>query len=90
MAHPGLTMGFLQLSPEAAMLPGPRFETRSPPHKKFSFSLYDTIVVSTFHGFFFFWCFGTSSGMERLSPVKFSSFCHYFSFYVWHKVSACP
>jgi len=23
MAHPGLTKGFLQLSPEAAMLPGP-------------------------------------------------------------------
>ena len=24
--------GLLQLSPEAAMLPGPRVETRSPPH----------------------------------------------------------
>ena len=24
MAHPGLTKGFLHLSPEAAMLPGPR------------------------------------------------------------------
>ena len=31
MAHPGLTKGFLQLSPEAAMLPGPRVETRPPP-----------------------------------------------------------
>jgi len=31
MAHPGLTKGFLQLSPEAAMLPGPRIETRQPP-----------------------------------------------------------
>ena len=24
MAHPGMTKGFLQLSPEAAMLPGPK------------------------------------------------------------------
>jgi len=31
MAHPGLTKGFLQLSPEAAMLPGPRIETCPPP-----------------------------------------------------------
>jgi len=31
MAHPGMTKGFLQLSPEAAMLPGPRVETRPPP-----------------------------------------------------------
>ena len=31
MAHPGMTKGFLQLSPEAAMLPGPRVETRLPP-----------------------------------------------------------
>jgi len=33
MAHLGLTKGFLQLSPEAAMLhvPGPRAETRPPP-----------------------------------------------------------
>ena len=31
MAQPGLTKGFLQLSPEAAMLPGPRVETRPPP-----------------------------------------------------------
>ena len=30
-AHPGLTKGFLQLSPEAAMLSGPRVETRPPP-----------------------------------------------------------
>jgi len=31
MAHPGLAKGFLQLSPEAAMLPGPRVETHPPP-----------------------------------------------------------
>ena len=31
MAHPVLTKGFLQLSQEAAMLPGPRVETRPPP-----------------------------------------------------------
>ena len=31
MAHPVLTKGFLQLSPEAAMLPGPSVETRPPP-----------------------------------------------------------
>jgi len=31
MAHPGLTKGFLQLRPEAAMLPGPRIETNPPP-----------------------------------------------------------
>ena len=31
MAHPVLTKGFLQLRPEAAMLPGPRVETRPPP-----------------------------------------------------------
>ena len=31
MAHPGMTKGFLQLSPEAAMLPGPRVETRPLP-----------------------------------------------------------
>ena len=31
MAHPVLTKSFLQLSPEAAMLPGPRVETRPPP-----------------------------------------------------------
>ena len=31
MAHPGLIKGFLQLSPEAAMLHGPRVETRPPP-----------------------------------------------------------
>ena len=31
MAHPGLTKGFLQLSPEAAMLLRPRVETRLPP-----------------------------------------------------------
>ena len=31
MAHPVLTKGFLQLSPEAAMLPGPRVETHPPP-----------------------------------------------------------
>jgi len=31
MAHPRLIKGFLQLSPEAAMLPGPRVETRPPP-----------------------------------------------------------
>ena len=31
MAHPGLTKGFLQLSPEAAMLAGHRVETRPPP-----------------------------------------------------------
>jgi len=30
-AHPGLTKGFLQLSPEAAMLSGPRVKTRPPP-----------------------------------------------------------
>ena len=30
MVHPGLTKGFLQLSPEAAMLPGPRVESRPP------------------------------------------------------------
>ena len=28
---PGMTKGFLQLSPEAAMLPGLRVETRPPP-----------------------------------------------------------
>ena len=31
MAHTGLTKGFLQLSPEAAMLPGPKVETCPPP-----------------------------------------------------------
>jgi len=31
MAHPVLTKGFLELSPEAAMLPGPRVETHPPP-----------------------------------------------------------
>ena len=31
MAHPGLTKGFLQLSPEAAMLPGPRPPPPVPP-----------------------------------------------------------
>jgi len=31
MAQPGLAKGFLQLSPEADMLPGPRVETRPPP-----------------------------------------------------------
>ena len=31
MAHPVLTKGFLQLSPEAAMLPGLSAETRPPP-----------------------------------------------------------
>jgi len=31
MAHPVLTKDFLQLSPETAMLPGPRVETRVPP-----------------------------------------------------------
>jgi len=31
MAHPVLTKGFLQLSIEAVMLPGPRVETRPPP-----------------------------------------------------------
>ena len=31
MAHPVLTNGFLQLSPEAAMLPGLSAETRPPP-----------------------------------------------------------
>jgi len=31
MAHVGLTKGFLQLSPEAIMLPGPRIETHPPP-----------------------------------------------------------
>ena len=31
MAHPVLTKGILQLSPEAAMLPGPRVETHPPP-----------------------------------------------------------
>jgi len=31
MANPVLTKSFLQLSPEAAMLPGPRVETRPPP-----------------------------------------------------------
>ena len=31
MAHLGLTKGFLQLSPEAATLPGPRVETHPPP-----------------------------------------------------------
>ena len=31
VAHPVLTKGFLQLSPEAAILPGPRVETRPPP-----------------------------------------------------------
>jgi len=31
MAHPVLTKGFLQLSPEAAMLPGPSVETCPPP-----------------------------------------------------------
>jgi len=30
MAHPGLIKSFLQLSPEAAMLPGPRAETLPP------------------------------------------------------------
>ena len=29
--HPVPTTGFLQLSPEAAMLPGPRVETHPPP-----------------------------------------------------------
>jgi len=31
MAHPVLTKGFLQLSPEATMLSGPRVETHPPP-----------------------------------------------------------
>jgi len=31
MAHPVLTKGFLQLSSEAAMLPGPSVETHPPP-----------------------------------------------------------
>jgi len=31
MAHLGMTKGFLQLSSEAAMLPGPRVETRPLP-----------------------------------------------------------
>jgi len=31
MAHSVLTKGILQLSPEAAMLSGPRVETRPPP-----------------------------------------------------------
>ena len=31
MAHPVVTNGFLQLSPEAAMLPGLSVETRPPP-----------------------------------------------------------
>ena len=31
MAHPVLTKGFLQLSPEAAMLPGPSVEACPPP-----------------------------------------------------------
>ena len=31
MAHPVLTKGFLQLSPEAAMLPRPSVETHPPP-----------------------------------------------------------
>ena len=31
MAHPVLTKGFLQLSPEAGKLPGPSVETRPPP-----------------------------------------------------------
>jgi len=31
MAHPVLTKGFLQLSPEAAMLPGPSVEIRPCP-----------------------------------------------------------
>ena len=31
MAYPVLTKGFLQLSLEAAMLPGPRVETHPPP-----------------------------------------------------------
>ena len=31
MAHPGMTKGFLQLSPEAAMLPGPRVKNCPPP-----------------------------------------------------------
>jgi len=31
LARLGLTKGFLQLSPEAAMLPGPRVEIRLPP-----------------------------------------------------------
>ena len=31
MAHPGLIKGFLQLSPEAAMLPWPRVEIHPPP-----------------------------------------------------------
>ena len=30
IAHPGLTKGFLQVSPEAAMLPGHRVETHPP------------------------------------------------------------
>jgi len=29
-AHPGMTKGFLQLSPEAVMLPGPRVEMAHP------------------------------------------------------------
>jgi len=31
MAHPVPIKGFLQLSPEAAMIPGPRVETHPPP-----------------------------------------------------------
>jgi len=31
MAHPALIKGFLQLSPEAAMLTGPRVEIHPPP-----------------------------------------------------------
>jgi len=31
MVYLGMTKGFLQLSPEAAMLPGPRVETHPPP-----------------------------------------------------------
>jgi len=31
MAHPVLTKGFLLLSPEAAMLPGPKVATHTPP-----------------------------------------------------------
>ena len=31
MAHPVLAKGFLRLSPEAAMLPGPRVESHPPP-----------------------------------------------------------
>jgi len=31
MAHPVLTKGFLQLRPEASMIPGPRVENYPPP-----------------------------------------------------------